>query len=126
MKFFIAFFLWSLCLLQSRPGFAKQLKFNKVIDGNADRGWGNIKCLVQDKQGFLWFMTSYNGFYEYNGSEFKAFKHNAADSNSLADNILYGLSIDTTGNIWIGTNSGLDEYNPVTKTFTHFRHDPKN
>lgn len=53
MKFFIYFFLCSVCLFQSKPGFAQQLKFNKVIDGNTDGGWSDIKDLVQDKQGFL-------------------------------------------------------------------------
>ena len=125
MKRLISLLIYSLFLFLAGSAFSQQIKFNLVLDGAAN-GWIGINNIAQDQQGYLWFTTYNNGFYQYDGSTFKAFTHDSTNKNSVSCNDISCLAIDKTGSIWIGTfYSGLDRFNPATKTFTHFRHNPK-
>ncbi|UCF64580.1 MAG: response regulator [bacterium] len=81
-----------------------------------------VQCIVQDKQGFMWFGTS-DGLNRWDGYNFKIFTHNAFDSNSISGNYIYSLYNDSTGRIWIGTNQGLNNYDPITETIIRYQHD---
>lgn len=39
--------------------------------------------------------------------------------NSISDKYVYSIYKDNDGLIWIGANSGVDIYNPITKKFSH-------
>lgn len=41
-------------------------------------------------------------------------------SDGLPDNSIKSLIEDKSGNLWIGTSSGISEFNPVTEKFTNF------
>ena len=88
----------------------------------------DITYFYEDKSGMIWIGTSTNGLYTYyNGvKRFTGFFNNPLSKNSLSGKD--GLSVLETdnGNIWIGTESGLDNYNPVTKKFTHYKYNPYN
>ena len=52
------------------------------------------------------------------------FRHDPADSASLADNVVRPILEDRRGRLWIGTFDGLDLLDRATGKFRHFRHDP--
>jgi len=76
---------------------------------------GNVQCSLQDKGGNLWFGTTENGLYKYDGKSFSRFL--VADG--LNSNNVYSLLEDKDGKIWIGTYAGLCIYDG--KTFAEIK-----
>ncbi len=72
--------------------------------------YGNVQCGLQDKAGNLWFGTTENGLYKYDGKSFNQFL--VADG--LNSNNIYCILEDKDGKIWIGTNAGLCLYDGKT------------
>ncbi len=76
-------------------------------------------CILQDKYGFLWIGTE-NGLNRYDGYEFKVYKHNPRDSNSLSANLVTCLYEDKQGTLWVGTSDGLNKFDQKGNRFIHF------
>ncbi|MDP1675293.1 MAG: two-component regulator propeller domain-containing protein [Bacteroidota bacterium] len=85
----------------------------------------SARCLLQDRYGFLW-IGSQDGLNRYDGYEFKVYKYDALDSNSLTGNFISCLLEDREGLLWIGTIGGLTRFDPVNNTFTRYFPDKKN
>jgi ligand-binding sensor domain-containing protein len=85
---------------------------------------GLFYSFEQDRNGIFWMNSENQGIYSFNPNTglFFNYRNNPRNTNSLADDLTQGLTIDTSGNIWIATQSGLDKLDPVTKQFTHFIH----
>ncbi len=83
----------------------------------------NITYLFEDKSGLIWVGTNTNGIYTHNRNtkKFTGYYHNSFNNNSLINNSTLSVLEDTQGNVWIGTELGLDKYNPITKKYTHFK-----
>jgi len=82
--------------------------------------------VAQDDRGFMWF-TTLQGLNRYDGYDFKVYKNDPENPNSLSGDSLRELFIDRTGLIWIGTwENGLNKFDPVTEQFTRYQHDPNN
>lgn len=71
----------------------------------------------------MWFGTAH-GLYCYEGNKFKVFLNEKDHPASLSNNIITSLFIDQDHNMWVGTNNGLNRYNPHKESFDHFFHDP--
>ena len=56
---------------------------------------------------------------------FVSYQHNPQDSSSISSNSVRALLIDHQKNYWVGTNRGLNLFDPKTGKFQHFWHDPK-
>lgn len=92
----------------------KLFKSLTVQEGLSDE---DINCIIQDKKGFLWIGTE-SGLNRYDGYEFKIFKYNQNDKNSLPNNSIWSLYEDKKSNIWIGTKSGdLVRFSPFDEKF---------
>ena len=74
----------------------------------------------QDTEGYIWVGTEY-GLNRFDGFHFVTFLNNPNDSTSLGFNLIATVFCDKTGGVWVGTQKGLDMYNPVTRSFTHFK-----
>ncbi len=76
-------------------------------------------AILQDSKGFLWIGTE-DGLNRYDGYNFKIYKPNIDDPNSLSDRWITSLAEDPQGNLWVGTRlGGLNRYDPKTGKFTH-------
>jgi len=91
------------------------LRFGRLA---AEDGLSNssITCILQDRQGFLWFGTG-NGLNRYDGYSFKVYKHLAEDTATLYDNIINSLYEDREGRFWVGTDVGLHLYDRAHDRF---------
>ncbi|MFN8415455.1 MAG: two-component regulator propeller domain-containing protein [Cytophagaceae bacterium] len=81
-----------------------------------------IRCLYETSEHDIYIGFHANGFARYNRSTetFSYFNHSDKKQNSLLHNQVLTFFQDSKGNIWIGTRKGLDKFNPITKTFTHY------
>ena len=118
--------LLSLCylLLCSPPQFAQSsnIKFEhfSVEDGLSHT---NIRKIVQDHQGFIWFATP-DGLNKYDGYEFTSYRHEPYDETSLAANSINDIFVDQFGVFWVGSFDGLNRYNPATDRFIRYQNNP--
>ncbi len=78
----------------------------KLIKTIGDPRYGNVQCSLQDKAGNLWFGTTENGLYKYDGKSFRQF----LVTNGLNSNNISCILEDKDGKIWIGTDAGLCLY----------------
>lgn len=81
----------------------------------------------QDQNGRLWIGTQNQGIKRINRrtGETKYYQHNPDDNSTLNSNVVREIYEDSTGTLWVGTDSGLDKMNQADGTFTHYRHDPQ-
>ncbi|WP_299781555.1 hybrid sensor histidine kinase/response regulator transcription factor [uncultured Formosa sp.] len=82
----------------------------------------NVRHIIQDKEGDIWFATE-NGLnlLKKGSKEFIHIFYQENNAKSIATNYIYCLQEGSNGYIWIGTNGhGLDKYNPKTDTTEHF------
>jgi len=74
----------------------------------------------------MWFGT-FDGLNRYDGYEFKFYRHNSQDPNSLSANLIVALLQDREGYLWVGTSGGgLNRFDPTTEQFTRYMFDPSN
>jgi ligand-binding sensor domain-containing protein/signal transduction histidine kinase len=83
-----------------------------------------IHCILQDRQGFMWFGTE-DGLNRYDGYSFVVFRPDPGNPNSINDIWINTLFEDSQGMLWIGTRQGgLARYDPQTGLFAHYTNDP--
>lgn len=80
-----------------------------------------IKHIFQDSKGFIWISTL-EGIARYSGYEFKTYKHQPENLNSLSDYFVGHIFEDSSHNFWISTRTGVNYFNPKTEQFRHFFH----
>lgn len=82
----------------------------------------SVESIVQDHAGFMWIGTE-DGLNRYDGYNFKVYKHDPEDPNSISNNDIWCLYVDRKGILWIGTFSGgLNRFDPKNETFTRYFH----
>lgn len=72
----------------------------------------NVSCGLQDKAGNMWFGSTSNGVFRYDG---KTFTHFGAEQ-GLASAEVFSVLEDRAGTIWVGTKDGV--YRSDGTTFT--------
>jgi ligand-binding sensor domain-containing protein/two-component sensor histidine kinase len=83
-----------------------------------------VETIVQDHEGFIWIGTE-DGLNRYDGYEFRIFRSDPDDPNSISANNIWRLYVDRSGMLWIGTfTDGLNSFDPRTEVFTRYLHDP--
>jgi len=75
--------------------------------------------IVEDDMGFIWLATS-NGLNRYSGYDVKQYHPSDVDPNSLPSGYIQSLFVDSEGQLWVGTHSGLALYQPETDSFKVF------
>ncbi len=95
---------------ESRIMAAKQ---HKVIKTQSLNKGDNVNRSLQDKAGNLWFSTTADGIFKYDGKLFTQF----TETNGLNSNTVFCILEDKSGKIWIGTDDGVCLYddNKFTK-----------
>ena len=107
--------------LQAVPE-SKAVRYTFTLDGKQTEVEGFT--VVQDQAGLLWIGTV-DGVNRYSGYDFVVHKPDDEDPNSIGDRYVRALLVDEAGHIWNATRlGGLNKYDPVTQTFTHYKHDP--
>ncbi len=70
----------------------------------------------------LWWIGSYGcGLFLYDAGQqrfLRQYRHRANHSNSLGNDLVNDVFVDTRGIVWIGTEGGLDKYDERSEQFT--------
>lgn len=79
----------------------------------------SIRGFYQDETGFIWIATA-EGLHRYDGYNFKVFRHDDRDTQSLTDNNITAIAADQDGMLWVGTETGhLDIFSREYLSFQH-------
>ena len=82
--------------------------------------------MTQDSFGYMWFGTQ-GGLHRWDGYEFKTYRNDPLDSNSISFSYVEFMYVAKDGSLWLGTwGGGLNHFDHETEKFTSFEHDPKN
>ena len=106
---FTIFFLLATGLFAQQPPYT-------LIGTDAGLSQGFVRCLLKDREGFLWAGTQ-NGLNRYDGRRFKVFKHDVFDTLSLSGNFV--VSLHERGDyLLVGTlHKGLNLFDKRTHRF---------
>lgn len=91
-------------------------------------GWqlGIVYVVFEDSKNNIWLGAA-NGLYRLtpngNAYDVKTYRHDAGNSNGLADHSITSITEDKKNQLWIGSvNGGLHLYNREKDQFVHFKH----
>jgi signal transduction histidine kinase/ligand-binding sensor domain-containing protein/DNA-binding response OmpR family regulator len=83
-----------------------------------------VQTILQDNHGFMWFGTK-DGLNRFDGNEFKIFRHEPGNPQSIGNNFVRTLFQDEDNKIWAGTDQQLYILDPVTEAFQKFNYQTK-
>lgn len=107
----IIFLLLTAKMLQAQPYYFKHYQVENGLSNNS------VFSNVQDHRGFMWFGTK-DGLNRFDGYSFKTYRHDPSNPESLGSDKIHALLSDKTAGLWVGTDQGLYQYNPIKETFS--------
>ena len=105
-----------------------QFEIIKVSFKNLNKLQENdVSTICKDDQNNLWIGTNYLGLNKFDKKKqrFIHYEHTSS-AKSISNNSINIIFKDKCGIIWVGTISGLDKYNPLKNSFSHFKNEPNN
>lgn len=96
----------------------RDIRFKKLT-GSEGLSQTRASSAVQDNRGFMWFPTQY-GLNRYDSYKFKVFRHEPGRAGSISCVYIRSVIKDRAGTLWVGCDSVVDKFDPVTETFTHY------
>ena len=78
--------------------------------------------LLMDENGILWGCQAGVGFGSYDPSNgnVKAYSFNSSNNNSISNNNVNSIVQDKDGTFWLGTDNGINHFNPETEKFKRY------
>lgn len=113
---FVAIYILSVfaCAME---GHARQSFSVSSIENGDGLSSNNVKAILQDKFGFMWFGTK-NGLNRYDGRNIR--RYNCYDPESKRGNNNIGAIREYGDSLWLGTDRGVFIYDMRHGRFSHF------
>lgn len=119
MRSFYLTLVFILFLLVNCFSQQHNLKITNIQDQYGQLPGGTFD-IEEDTLGFIWFGTV-DGLYRYDGYNYKIFRNDKDNVNSLSQNTIRALLYTNDNKLWIGTQGGgLNCLDLTTETFTHY------
>jgi ligand-binding sensor domain-containing protein len=80
---------------------------NSGLPQSVTAATAGIKSIDFDKSHNVWISCTENGIVKFDGKDWIVYNK---DNSELPTNVINGIKVDKTGNIWIATNLGLAKY----------------
>lgn len=119
-----------------KAGSDKFVNYKNDLDNVNSISDDGVTSIYEDRSGNLWIGTWGGGLnllennYRQKQSstdlKFSHYFHDEYDENSLVSDIVQAINSDRLGNLWIGTENGLDYFDVRNDKFFHFQHDSQN
>ncbi|NDV64264.1 two-component regulator propeller domain-containing protein [Bacteroides sp. 224] len=111
---FLLYFNGSLLIAQNSSNY-----YFSHINGENGLSASNVKTILQDSYGFMWFGTK-NGLNRYDGTSI--LQLNCKDLHTgMGNNNISTLFEDSNQKLWVGTDRGIYIYDPTEDNFTQLR-----
>jgi len=83
---------------------------------------GGVRSFVEESTSVFWKATTFNGLVreDLEKGTSKRYVHDPENAKSISDNKLNSIIKDHLGQLWIGTDFGLNKFDPLSETFTHY------
>lgn len=81
----------------------------------------SVYCIHKDSKGYMWFGTE-DGLNRFDGENFKIYRANQYDTNSISYKWIEKIFEDSNGNLWLGSRGGLTFFNPQKEVFRQFKY----
>ncbi len=122
----ISFICFLLITFLSNNSLAQVDRINYVhILSENGLSQNTVHSILQDREGFIWFATE-DGLNKYDGYNFKVYKNNPLDKNSIPDNFIWTIFEDSNGTLWVGTNNkGLCKFERGKEKFITYNNIPE-
>lgn len=78
-----------------------------------------IRSILPTSDGYVWIGTQV-GLDRYDSHDFRHFRHDSKDPNSLPRPDIWSLFEDNDGQLWVGSQEGLARYNDKLEHFDRF------
>jgi signal transduction histidine kinase/ligand-binding sensor domain-containing protein len=95
-----------------------------------DNSWlkNTITQIYFDRNRNIWIGTQSEGvvFYNRQNNQFSKFKNEKPQEHVRSVNTARSIIEDSRGNIWVGSDLGLELYTPETKSYRTYYYDPNN
>ena len=110
-------------LLNKESGVFEHFNMKTVKGMPSNQTW----CALDDGEGRLYVGQVYNGLtiVDIKRKTAQNYIHDDSSPSSIAGNIVLCLCRDNNGKIWIGTDKGIDCFDPQTKKFYHYQDNNK-
>ena len=118
MRLFLLNYLLLLSICVVRAQERSDFYFTHV-NGENGLSASNVKAILQDSYGFMWFGTK-NGLNRYDGTSILQFDCDDLEEGTGNHNI-GALFEDKERNLWVGTDRGVYIYNPAVDVFKRFK-----
>ena len=115
-KYFIRLailFILNAVQLIAQPLVVERLNTSDGLSNN------QVHYIFQDSYGFLWIGTEY-GLNRYDGYNFKIFKNDPGNPESINSNVIWWIVEDTERNLWISTGVGVAKYLRAENKFKNY------
>lgn len=76
-----------------------------------------VNDVIEDANNMIWVGTEF-GLCRYDGAKFTTYLYEKGNPNSLQNNYVRTLFVDSHGRLMVGTRAGLQVYRPATDDFT--------
>lgn len=90
----------------AKPLLPPKVSLPKLVKTQGSSKHDNIHAMLQDKNGDLWFATTGEGVFRFNGKDFVQY----TQKDGLSSNTVYSMIEDSSGTIWFGTEKGASRY----------------
>ena len=78
-----------------------------------------VNVIFQDSKGYMWIGTQ-DGLNRYDGYDFKHYKSDKFDKNTIANNFILDITEDKQGSLWVATVEGISRINVVTDEIKNY------
>lgn len=121
MRHTVIIFFYGLFFAFSQQSNAQQsnLQFNHL---NSKKGLsqGVNNCVYKDSRGFIW-ISSFDGLNRFDGMDCTVFRADEKNSGSIKGTLFLNILEDKNGNLWIGSNEGINCYVRNKNRFQNFQ-----
>ncbi len=100
----------------------KSKKFARFYDAGSPKMPlnGFMRAIAEDAKGDMWLGSNGTGIAVYHRQNQTFTLYNRQNS-QLSDDVVLSMLHDKRGNVWVGTNGGLNLFNRTTRKFSHFK-----
>jgi streptogramin lyase/two-component sensor histidine kinase len=87
----------------------------------------DVITIREDHSSSLWVGTYGHGLHRFDPrtGQFKTYRHDPADPNSLSNDFVSRLLVDHNGTLWAATQDALNRFDAASERFTTYKLDPQ-